>query len=70
MKRALRFTSGLAVFLMAALFSASAILNLTLGERALPGFANRVLLPVLAVIVLFFSFVGAYLLVRDAITSK
>jgi hypothetical protein len=65
-----RLASGLAVFLMALFFSASLILNLTLGDRPLPGFIYHVLVPVVACVVLFLSFAGSYLLLSDARNSR
>ena len=65
-----RLATGLAVFLMALFASASFVLNLFLGERPLPGFVYRVLLPIIACIVIFLSFAGSYLLLRDARNSK
>jgi hypothetical protein len=65
-----RLATGVAVFLIALFFSASLVLNLFLGERPLPGFVYRVLLPIIAYIVIFLSFAGSYLLLRDARNSK
>jgi glucan phosphoethanolaminetransferase (alkaline phosphatase superfamily) len=56
MTRVWRLASGLAVLLMALFFSASLVLNLTLGERPLPGVVYPVLLPIVACVVLFLSF--------------
>ncbi len=70
MTRIWRLASGLAIFLMALFFSASLVLNLFLGERSLPGFLNRVLLPVVACVVIFLSFAGSYLLLSDARKPK
>jgi hypothetical protein len=65
MGRLWRLASGIAVLLTALFFSTSLVLNVALRERPLPGFANNVLLPVLACVVLFFTFVGSYLLLTD-----
>ncbi|MEY2413310.1 MAG: hypothetical protein QOD84_1916 [Acidobacteriaceae bacterium] len=70
MTRFWRPVSGLAVFVLALFASVSLVVNLTLGERSLEGLAYRVLLPSLACVVIFFSFTGAYLLLRDARNSK
>jgi hypothetical protein len=43
---------------MALLFSASLVLGLFLGERTLPGITNHVLVPVVALVVICFSFAG------------
>jgi hypothetical protein len=63
MTRVWRLASGLAVLLMALFFSASLVLNL-------PGVVYRVLLPIVACVVLFFSFADSYLLLNDARKSK
>jgi hypothetical protein len=65
MNRLWRLVSGLAVCLMAAFATASLVLNLSLGERPLPGFTYRVLLPIVACLIIFLSFAGSYLLLRD-----
>ena len=70
MTRFWRLVSGLAIFLMALFDSASLVLNLSLGERSLPGFVYRVLLPTLACIVILLSFAGSYLLLSDTSKSK
>jgi len=70
MSRLWRLASGLAVLLMALFFSASLVMNLLIGERPLPGFAYRVLLPIAACVVIFLSCVGSYLLLNDARNSK
>jgi len=70
MSRFWRLASGLAVLLMALFFTASLVINLFIGERPLPGFAYRVLLPIAACIVLFLSFVGSYFVLNDARNSK
>ena len=70
MSRFWRLASGLAVLLMGLFFSASLVMNLFIGERPLPGFAYRVLLPVLAFVVLFLAFAAAYFLLNDARNSK
>jgi len=70
MTRFWRLACGLAVFLMALFFSASLLLNLTLGERPLPGFIYRVLLPIGAGVVIFLSFTGSYLLLSDSRKPK
>jgi hypothetical protein len=70
MNRAWRLASGLAVFLMAAFASVSFVLYLALGAPPLPGIAYRLLLPVVTVVVIFLSFAGSYLLLKDARKSK
>ena len=70
MTRFWRLASGLAVFVMALFASVSLVLNLSLGERPLPGIVYRELLPIVACVVIFFSFAGSYLLLKDAINSK
>jgi hypothetical protein len=55
---------------MALFDSASLVLNLSLGERSLPGFVYRVLLPTLGCIVILLSFAGSYLLLSDTGKSK
>ena len=56
--------------MMAAFASVSLVLNVALGERPLPGLAYRVFLPVVTCIVIFLSFAGSYLLLKDARNSK
>jgi hypothetical protein len=70
MNRFWRVASGLAVFLVTLFFGTSLVLNLFLGERPLPGFVNRVVLPIAACIFIFFSLVGSYLLLHEARKSK
>jgi hypothetical protein len=70
MNRFWRLASGLSVLLLAFFASSSLVLNLTFGERPLPGFLYRVLLPIIVSIVLFLSFAGSYLLLNDARHSK
>ena len=70
MTRFWRLVSGLAVLVLALFASVSMVLNLTLGERPLLSLAYRVLLLSLACVVIFFSFAGSYLLLRDARNSK
>jgi multisubunit Na+/H+ antiporter MnhB subunit len=70
MNRFWHLASGLAVFLMAASASVSLVLNLALGERPLLGIVYRVLLPAVTCIVIFLSFAGSYLLLKDARKSK
>ena len=70
MSRLWRLASGLAVLLMALFFSASLVMNLLIGERPLPGFAYRVLLPIAACVVIVLSCVGSYILLNDTRHSK
>jgi hypothetical protein len=66
MIRLLRMAGGLAVFLIAAVFSAS----LTLGPPSLPGLAYHVFFPIGAFVVISLSFAGSYFLIKDARKSK
>ncbi len=70
MTRFWRLVSGVAVLVLALFASVSLVLNLSLGERPMAGIAYRVLLPSLACVVIFFSFAGSYLLLRDGRNSK
>ena len=70
MTRLWRLATGLAVFVLALFFSTSLVLGLFLGERTLPGIANHVLLPIVAFVVIFLSFAGAYLLLNDGRKAK
>jgi len=70
MTRFWRLASGLSVFLLALFLSMTLVFGLFLGEPPLPGIANHVLLPFMVCVLIFFSFAGSYLLVRDALKSK
>jgi hypothetical protein len=70
MTRLWRLASGIAVFVLALFVSVSFVLRLFLGEPTLPGIVNHVFLPIVTLIVIFFSFTGAYLLLRDGLKSK
>jgi hypothetical protein len=64
-----RLASGLAIILQSLFAGVSLVLNISLGEP-MPSFAYRVVLPIVACIVILFSFVGSYLLLKDARNSK
>jgi hypothetical protein len=76
MNRFWRVASGLSVFLMAAFAIVSLVLNLTFGEpplvggSAILGIFYRVVAPMAACIIIFFSFAGSYLLLKGPTASK